>query len=605
VYPSPVHPDPELRFETPERVALSLPVAGLGARTLAALLDLVLLFLAWVTALLLYSVGGDLIGRAQALSAAGQVLAVVAVLAAGWGWDVAWEVAWHGQTPGKRALGLRVVRIDGSPVGPVESVLRNALRALELPLAYAPAVLMVALGPRRQRLGDLVAGTLVVQERVHDLSRYGPPAGAAARWGALGARATSLLSAAEFERLTDFLRRRPALDPAPRARIAAALAAAFAARAAQAGLDAAAPAPEEAEGFLEALALQAAGAPAAGRGQGVAAFVRARREAWERLEALAGRVGGRMGGRRLALAEVEELDRLYRRAAGDLAHARTAFPGTDAEGALAQVTARAFRALYRARRRPAAELARLYLQDGPAAVVRHGAALALSAGLLAAGAVGGGLAVALEPAAAGWLLPAAVRDGLAAGRLWTDHLLGMAPGLSGGAILRNNLAVAALSFALGLSGGVGTAALLLANGAILGAVVVASAQAGLGPDLLSFLAAHGPAELSALALAGQGGLVLAAGLVRPGEWPRGAALAAGGREGARLLALAVPVLLLVALVEATVSPAAAFPAAAKAALGLSLAGALWGYLWRAGRPAASAMEAEAGDTVAGAVRTGA
>jgi uncharacterized membrane protein SpoIIM required for sporulation len=205
--------------------------------------------------------------------------------------------------------------------------------------------------------------------------------------------------------------------------------------------------------------------------------------------------------------------------------------------------------------------------------------------------------VALAPAAAAWLLPAAGRDRRAAGRLWTDHLLGMAPGLSGGAILRNNLAVAALCFALGLTGGVGTAALLLANGALLGAVLVASAQAGLGLDLLSFLAAHGPAELSALALAGQGGLVLAEGLVRPGEWPRGAALAARGREGARLLALAVPVLLLVALVEVTVSPAAGFPAAAKAALGLALAAALWGYLRAAGRAAATA-------TVAGAARAG-
>jgi len=258
-----VHPDPELRFETPERVALSLPVAGLGARSLAALLDLLLLFLAWVTALLLFSVGGDLVGRVQALSAAGQVLAVVAVLAAGWGWDVAWELAWAGQTPGKRALGLRVVRADGAPVGPVESVLRNALRALELPLAYAPAVLMVALGPRRQRLGDLAAGTLVVQERRYDLSRYGPPAGAAARFAALRSRAPGLLGADEFERLTDFLRRRAELAPAPRARIAAALAAAFAARAGLPAPGAVGDQPgdaagaAEAEPFLEALAYHA------------------------------------------------------------------------------------------------------------------------------------------------------------------------------------------------------------------------------------------------------------------------------------------------------------------------------------------------------------
>jgi uncharacterized RDD family membrane protein YckC len=248
-----VHPDPELRFETPERVALSLPVAGLGARALASLLDLLLVFLAWVVGLVAYSASGDLISEVKALSLLGQLLALRGVVAAGWGWDVAWEVLWQGQTPGKRALGLRVVAADGTPVGPAESVVRNALRAIELPLGYAPGVLMVALTPRRQRLGDLVAGTLVVQERRYDLSRYGPPASVAARWSHLRGRAGALLAPSDFEQLTDFLRRRGELEGAARAHLSARLAGALAARA---GL--AVPAPEEAEGFLEAFAFHAA-----------------------------------------------------------------------------------------------------------------------------------------------------------------------------------------------------------------------------------------------------------------------------------------------------------------------------------------------------------
>jgi uncharacterized RDD family membrane protein YckC len=251
-----VHPDPELRFETPERVALSLPVAGLGARALASLLDLLLVFLAWVIGLVAYSASGDLISEVKALSLLGQLLALLGVVAAGWGWDVAWEVLWQGQTPGKRALGLRVVASDGTPVGPAESVVRNALRAIELPLGYAPAVLMVALTPLRQRLGDLVAGTLVVQERRYDLSRYGPPVGVAARWSQLRGRAGALLAPSDFEQLTDFLRRRGELERVARARLAMRLAGALAARAGLAG-----PAPEDAEGFLEAFAYHAAEGP--------------------------------------------------------------------------------------------------------------------------------------------------------------------------------------------------------------------------------------------------------------------------------------------------------------------------------------------------------
>jgi uncharacterized membrane protein SpoIIM required for sporulation len=169
--------------------------------------------------------------------------------------------------------------------------------------------------------------------------------------------------------------------------------------------------------------------------------------------------------------------------------------------------------------------------------------------------------------------------------MWTEGLLHAAPGITGSRIAHNNVAVAALAFALGLTGGIGTAALVLANGLLLGAVLAHVAQNGMAAPLLAFVAAHGPAELSALLLAAQAGFVLAAGLVDPGEWPRSAALAARGREAARLMAVAVPVLALAALVEGTISPGDVFPAWAKAALGLGLAAAVWLFLGLAARPA--------------------
>lgn len=240
---------PRVELETPERVAVALDLAGLGARAFAWLIDALLIFLAWMTAFFVYSYRGDLLKRWQGLSALGQFLLIVAVLLTGWGWDVAWEVLAGGRTPGKRAMGLRVVRTDGAAVGLAESLARNLLRVVELPLCYAPAILSVGFGRRRQRLGDLVAGTLVVRERRYDLSRYGLVAADRERFPALRARAPALLRAGEFDRLVDFLRRRPELDAAPRARIAGRLSAAFARRA---GLEP--PPPPEAEPFLEALA---------------------------------------------------------------------------------------------------------------------------------------------------------------------------------------------------------------------------------------------------------------------------------------------------------------------------------------------------------------
>jgi uncharacterized RDD family membrane protein YckC len=245
--------DPMLELETPERVALSLAIAGVGDRALAWLADAVCIFLLWITALLVYSIGGDLLRSLEALGWLGQLLVVAGVFLSGWGWDVAWEVLGGGRTPGKRLAGLRVVRTDGAPVGLVESLARNLLRVVELPLGYAPAILAVALGPRRQRVGDLVAGTLVVRESRPDLSGYGR-AGATGdgirrtEFAALRGRAGPVLDAEAYERVADFLRRRGELTPSARARLGPRLAALFASRA---GVEA--PAPAEAEAFLEAL----------------------------------------------------------------------------------------------------------------------------------------------------------------------------------------------------------------------------------------------------------------------------------------------------------------------------------------------------------------
>ncbi|HSN89729.1 MAG TPA: stage II sporulation protein M [Anaeromyxobacteraceae bacterium] len=320
------------------------------------------------------------------------------------------------------------------------------------------------------------------------------------------------------------------------------------------------------------------------RARNVGAFVRAGRASWERLADLSARVDRGT----LSLAEVEELDRLTRRAAGDLAHAQAAFPGSEVEGYLAQVNARAHAALGRRRRPGLAAVGRLYRQEAPEAFSRHRQALALAAALLVAGLGGGALAVAVDPAAASSLVPAEIRAAVAARQMWTESLLSAAPGFTGSAIARNNLAVVGLVFSLGLAFGVGTAALLFANGLVLGAVVVHAAQAGMGRPLLAFLAPHAPLELSALLVAGQAGFVLAGALLDPGEWPRGVLLALRGRRATRLLAVVIPALLAAAAVESTVSPAPGLPGAARAAVGLSLACALWLYLARPPRTATAA-----------------
>jgi len=311
-----------------------------------------------------------------------------------------------------------------------------------------------------------------------------------------------------------------------------------------------------------------------GPSESVAAFVARRRTGWERLAHLADSIGHG----RLSLAEVEELDSLARRAAADLAKARARYPGSQAEAYLSELAARVQASLHGRGTWPGM-LLRLFARDIPRAFRRRADLFFLAAGLLLAGMAAGALAVWVEPDAALDLVPAPVRAAVAQGKMWTDSVTALAPGLAGSLIARNNWAVVALTFALGVTAGLGTGAVLFANGLLLGAVAAHCGRHGLLRPLLDFVAAHGPPEILALLLAGQAGFTVAAGLVAPGELPRRTALRLRAREAGPLLALVVPLLATVAVVESALSPSSA-PTEAKATFGAAAVVALLVYLAR-------------------------
>lgn len=138
---------------TPEGVALHMPVAGPVPRALAWLLDFAIrLFVVFVAGFALSMLGGAGIGAFGVL-----------VFAVFWFYPVLFEVLMDGRTPGKRALGLRVVAADGAPVGWRASFARNLLRTVDmLPFGYALGLVACLVDPGARRVGDMVARTLVV-----------------------------------------------------------------------------------------------------------------------------------------------------------------------------------------------------------------------------------------------------------------------------------------------------------------------------------------------------------------------------------------------------------------------------------------------------------
>ncbi|HWO12691.1 MAG TPA: RDD family protein, partial [Polyangiaceae bacterium] len=149
-------------IDTPERMCFSCRLAGPGSRALAYAIDCAVRAAA-LAAVATAALGGNFAG--WDLSGLGTGLALVALFVVEWGYYVACELWLHGQSLGKRALGLRVVSADGLPIGLRESALRNLLRAADfLPSANVLGALVMGLDPRFRRLGDLVAGTIVIVE---------------------------------------------------------------------------------------------------------------------------------------------------------------------------------------------------------------------------------------------------------------------------------------------------------------------------------------------------------------------------------------------------------------------------------------------------------
>jgi uncharacterized RDD family membrane protein YckC len=157
-------------------VAIDLPVATAGSRGLAQAIDLSLLMLLQIAVFVLaFVVRMALSGLGAQLGEIVFALSIVAVFAIQWGYFVAFELAWEGQTPGKRALGLRVVDDTGGRAPFTKLAIRNLLRIVDfLPILYGAGVLVMLSTGRGQRIGDLAAGTLVVTTTATRRARVWP-----------------------------------------------------------------------------------------------------------------------------------------------------------------------------------------------------------------------------------------------------------------------------------------------------------------------------------------------------------------------------------------------------------------------------------------------
>jgi uncharacterized RDD family membrane protein YckC len=229
-------------IETPELVALEVPLAGIGSRFLAILIDYLLqaaAFLALVLVMLVFLPSMQKFESAGSKWVVAMLILIPFLLQ--WGYFALFEGLWHGQTPGKRAAKIRVIQQSGRAITMFESLSRNLVRAIDfLPGFYVVGSISIFVTSRNQRLGDLVAGTLVIHEgKTRDQPSVGntrlftemvQQAPAAPRAITMPADALSRLNAADLHAIETFLERRLDMTLEVRQSLAARLATATAAR---------------------------------------------------------------------------------------------------------------------------------------------------------------------------------------------------------------------------------------------------------------------------------------------------------------------------------------------------------------------------------------
>ena len=234
----------QLNIETPEQVDLRFPVAGIGSRFVAVLVDHLIQL---ITFLLILAALSFLPGDSHALKAAEMDTATKWALAVFTfiifslivGYFVLFEAFWHGRTPGKYIMKLRVIKDSGRQITLFESLARNLMRFVDiLPNFYLAGVITMLCNRKNKRLGDMAAGTLVVHElpvndRPEDAFLSGENFFAKEQpkpESALAADAIARLEPADLHVMETFFTRALDLDMQTRAAMAARIAARMAAK---------------------------------------------------------------------------------------------------------------------------------------------------------------------------------------------------------------------------------------------------------------------------------------------------------------------------------------------------------------------------------------
>ena len=172
-----MNPPDKLTIETPEQIELELPLAGIGSRSMAFAFDILLhiaaIIIIMAAVFFMLLLFGKLLrpGSGGSFFAFVPMITILAQFLIHWGYFIFFEIRWNGQTPGKRRYQIRVIKESGRPITAMEAIARNLLRPVDSLGFYAVGLICMILNKQNRRLGDYVAGTLVVYDKPYNHAR--------------------------------------------------------------------------------------------------------------------------------------------------------------------------------------------------------------------------------------------------------------------------------------------------------------------------------------------------------------------------------------------------------------------------------------------------
>ncbi len=317
-------------------------------------------------------------------------------------------------------------------------------------------------------------------------------------------------------------------------------------------------------------------------------FISQREARWGALEKLVSRASRRRSG--LSTNQLIELGKLYRATAVDLALALKYFPDDRTTIYLNSLVRRSHSVVYMSRPSSGSGVLDFVRFGFPESYRRIGAYTAASFGICLVSAVLAAVAVITHQSNADLLLghsqASQLRGIMSQHHLWmgqntADH------SVAANFIMLNNIRVAFLAFVGGIAVGLGTIAVMVENGIMIGAIGAMVAEYGLSRQFWTFVLPHGVLEMSVIFMAGGAGLVFGDALLRPGLRPRGKALVDAARTAALIILGCIPLLMIAGTIEGFYS-ASNSPAFLKVAVGLVSGTLLYTYLLTSRRSTRSA-----------------